>query len=200
MIDRVTSGIKLVYGILKARYFPMPDYDFSWENQVNVTIYGKILDINYTRILHDNPDLDLDTVFLLDKVQKGGRLTAEEIKILRKQKLIEGRAPKVFLSARVAGVLDERAKYIKNKGFDDAYYKDMIVDYLKQFGSGSRKDFLDLLSGKLPDILNEDQKVAKVKTLLTALRKANTIKADSENKRAAKWVLVEEGIQPMKNQ
>ena len=32
--------------------------------------YGKVLDFNYTRLLHVNDDLDLRTVFLLDQVQK----------------------------------------------------------------------------------------------------------------------------------
>lgn len=41
---------------LKAKYFPMPDYDFGTYNQVGVKIYGKTLDDKYTFILYDNPD------------------------------------------------------------------------------------------------------------------------------------------------
>ena len=71
MIDTATSGIKKVYRIQKEKFFPMPDYDLSIVNQVSVKIYGKILDERYTYILFQNPELDLETVFLLDQVQKG---------------------------------------------------------------------------------------------------------------------------------
>ena len=47
----------------------MPDYDLSNGNQVRVKIYGKILDERYTYILFNHPDLDLETVYLLDKIR-----------------------------------------------------------------------------------------------------------------------------------
>ena len=49
---------------------PMPDYDLSIGNQVSVKVYGKILDERYTYILFTHPELDLETVYLLDQVQK----------------------------------------------------------------------------------------------------------------------------------
>lgn len=40
MIDTATLGIRRAYNIQKAKYFPMPDYDFSSGVQVDVTVYG----------------------------------------------------------------------------------------------------------------------------------------------------------------
>lgn len=71
MIDTATLGIRRAFNIQKAKYFPMPDYNISSGTQVEVTVYGKILDDNYMHILYDHQDLDLQTVFLLDRVQKG---------------------------------------------------------------------------------------------------------------------------------
>lgn len=70
MIDTATSGIKKVYRIQKDKFFPMPDYDLSMGNQVSVKVYGKTLDEKYTYILYNHPEFDLETVYLLDQVQK----------------------------------------------------------------------------------------------------------------------------------
>ncbi len=191
MIDTATSGIKKIYRIQKEKYFPMPDYDFSTVNQVAVTIYGKTLNEQYTHILYDNPDLDLETVYLLDQVQKGKgqTLSKEAISFLRKHKLVEGRANSLYLSAEVAQTMEEEAQYIKNKGFNDQYYRDMILDYLKKFGKVQKKDIRKLLWDKLPDVLTDEQKERKIRTLLFSLKKKGIIDVDSRNRRSCNWVL-----------
>ena len=55
-------GIPMIYNIQKARCFPLPSYDLDVVNRVSVPVYGKVLDKNYTRLLHSNGDLDLKTV------------------------------------------------------------------------------------------------------------------------------------------
>ena len=68
MIDTVGSGILKMFLAQKKRCFPLPDYDFS-NHEVRMKLYGKILDINYTRRLL-NEDLPLSEVFELDRKQK----------------------------------------------------------------------------------------------------------------------------------
>lgn len=131
MIDTATLGIRRAFNIQKAKYFPMPDYNISSGTQVEVTVYGKILDDNYMHILYDHQDLDLQTVFLLDRVQKGLSLDKADVDKLRAAKLVEGRITSLFLSASASKSMDDSAGYIKNKGFNDKYYKDLIVEYLK---------------------------------------------------------------------
>lgn len=75
MIDTIGSGIKRIYNIQKEKYFPMPDYDLSEENRVKVTLYGKILDENYSKILFEKTNLDITKVMLLDRVQKKYMIT-----------------------------------------------------------------------------------------------------------------------------
>ena len=191
MIDTATSGIKKVYRIQKEKYFPMPDYDFSTSNQVSVTVYGKTLNEHYTYILFDNPNLDLETVYLLDQVQKGNgkQLSKEAITFLRKHKLVEGRANSLYLSAEVAQTIDEEAQYIKNKAFNEEAYIKWIISYLETYKSATKNDLVKLLEDKLPDALDEKQKERKVRYLLQKMSSANLITTDSPNKRLAKWIL-----------
>ena len=191
MIDTATSGIKKVYRIQKEKCFPMPDYDLSSKSQVSVTVYGKTLNEQYTYILYEHPELDLETVYLLDQVQKGkgATLSKEAIAHLRKHKLIEGRVGSLYLSAEVAQSLDQEAEYIKNKAFDDQYYRDLILDYLKKFGKAQKRDIRKLLWDKLPDVLNEKQKERKIVTLLMYLKRADKIDTDSKNKQKSHWIL-----------
>jgi len=76
-----------------------------------------------------------------------------------------------------------------NKGFDDKYYKDLIVEYLKQYKKAKKKDIRELLWDKLPDALSEAQKEHKVSNLLAALKKNNIIDTASSNQQRSNWVL-----------
>ena len=189
MIDTATLGIRRAYNIQKAKYFPMPDYNVSSGMQVEVTIYGKTLNDNYMHILYDHPDLDLQTVFLLDRIQKGLSVEKEDVDRLRGQKLVEGRMTSLYLSASAAKSIDEGTTYIKNKGFDDKYYRDLIVEYLKKYNKAKKKDIRELLWDKLPDALNDVRKENKIRNMLSALKKQGIINADSENQQKSNWVL-----------
>ena len=193
MIDTAPSGIKKVYRIQKEKYFPMPDYDLSDAKQVAVTVYGKTLDEHYTYILFDHPELDLETVYLLDQVQKGKghNLSKDAIAHLRKHKLVEGRIGSLYLSAEVSRSIDAEASYIRNKGFNDQYYRDLIVQYLKQYGKAKKQDIRDLLWDKLPDVLDDKKKNSKITTLLTSLRQKGIITTDSPNQQKSHWILVD---------
>lgn len=189
MIDTATLGIRRAYSIQKAKYFPMPDYNVSTGTQVEVTVYGKSLNDNYMHILYDHQDLDLQTVFLLDRVQKGLPIDKADADKLRSFKLVEGRLNSLYLSASAAKSIDESASYIKNKGFDDKYYKDLIVEYLKKYERAKKKDIRDLLWDKLPNALNDTQKENKIRNLLSSMKKKDIIEPDSSNQQKSYWVL-----------
>lgn len=189
MIDTATLGIRRAYNIQKAKYFPLPDYNVSSGAQVEVTVYGKTLNDNYMHILYDHQDLDLQTVFLLDRVQKGLVIEKEDVDRLRALKLVEGRKTSLYLSASAAKSIDESTSYIKNKGFDDKYYKDLIIEYLKQYKKAKKKDIRELLWDKLPNVLSDTQKENKIHNLLASLKKQGIIGKDSENQQQSNWVL-----------
>jgi ATP-dependent DNA helicase RecG len=174
MIDTIGSGIKRMFTIQRKKFFPLPEYSLT-DNQVKVTITGKILDMKYARKLAQMPTLALEDIMLLDKIQKRQVLEGEDIKRLRQKKLIEGRKPNLHISSGVADKTDQKVDYMKMKGIDDAYCKKIIVDYLGEFYEGKREDFENLLVDKLPDILDEQQKKDKIKNLLQALRKSGVI-------------------------
>lgn len=62
--------------------------------------------------------------------------------------------------------MDDKVSYTKKSGFDDQYYKDLVLKYIKNFGSINKKDLDELLMNKLPDSLNENQKKRKIKYLV----------------------------------
>ena len=189
LIDSAQWGIRKVYDTQRERYFPLPDYDFSTPDKVAVTVYGKVLDKNYTELLFARSDLDLEIVYLLDCVQKKLPLEKEQYQMLRKLGVVEGKVPNVYVSLSVAEVIDERPQYTKNKAMDDQYYKDLMVSYLEQWGKGKRSDFVELRGNKLPDVLNEKQKVNKVRNYLSALHRDEVIERDDENQRTGAWRL-----------
>ena len=113
----------------------------------------------------------------------------EDVNRLRSLKLVEGRINSLYLLVSAAKSIDESTNYIKNKGFDDKYYKDLIVEYLKQYKKAKKKDVRELLWDKLPDALSNLQKENKIRNMLTALRKQGIIDTDSENQQKSHWIL-----------
>lgn len=126
---------------------------------------------------------------MLDRIQKGLLVEKEDVDRLRSQKLVEGRLTSLYLSASAAKSIDESTSYIKNKGFDDKYYKDLVVEYLKQYGKAKKKDIRELLWDKLSDALSDKQKEYKIGNLLAVLKKNNIFDTDSTNQQRSYWVL-----------
>jgi ATP-dependent DNA helicase RecG len=188
MIDTIGSGIKRMFRIQRDRNFPMPDYDLDEEGVVRVTIPGRVIDENYTRMLVKRKELTLTDVIALDKVQKGHPITPEERTILRKKKLIEGRYPNLYVSESVAAEIDTKADYIRKRPFDRAHFKSMVVAYLRTYHEARLAEIEDLLLDKVSDALNEDQRRHFIKDLLQEMRKEGTIKTIGKTK-GAKWVL-----------
>lgn len=104
MIDTVGSGIRRVYNIQKEKFFPLPDYDLNDVNRVKVTLYGKIINENYSKILFEKTNLDIDKVMLLDRVQKSYPITKEQSDYLKKDNLVEGRYPNIYISSDITKI------------------------------------------------------------------------------------------------
>lgn len=179
MIETQGGGIRKIFDNQRQRFFPLPDYDFS-DEKVKVTITGKILDEEFARILIRNPKLSLEDIILLDKVQKQKPITDAEFKYLKKFKFIEGRKSKIYLSHKVIMPTNNeelKAEYMANRSFDDGHFKEMIIEYLKKFGTTKRSTIDNLIIPKLSALLNEEQKKRKVGNFLSALSREKKIKA-----------------------
>lgn len=175
MIDTVGMGIRRMFQEQRKRYFPLPEYDVSDSNKVKLTIYGKILDENYSNVLFERADLSLSQVMALDRIQKKEKVDAAVVKELRKMGLIEGRIPKLYVSANIAAATENKAQYIKNRAFDDSYYEKLIVEFIEKYGFAARKDIDRLILAKLPEILGEKEKTNKVGNILSRMRRQGII-------------------------
>ncbi len=167
----------------------MPDFDLNQSDKVVVTIHGKVIDPNYTSLLMDHQDLPLQTVILLDRIQKRQPIEKEDVVDLRKRHLIEGRYPNLFVAAHIASSTGDKIQYIRNRAFDDKHYKQLIIGYLKQYRKASREDIDGLLLDKLSDILDDAQKRNKVRNLLQTMARASIVR-NAGSRRYPQWVLV----------
>jgi ATP-dependent DNA helicase RecG len=188
MIDTIGSGIKRMFTRQRERSFPLPDYELDDPKKVAVRLTGQVLDENYTQLLLSQTELDLMDVIALDKVQKKRPLDEESFQRLKSRKLIEGRRPNVFVSAKIAAAIGDRAAYIKNRAFDKQHYKDMVVAYLERFGEATRADLDELLIEKLSDALDDYQKRRFIANLLQEMKKAGQVRPDGAS-RWARWRL-----------
>ncbi len=175
MVDTIGSGIRKMFSSQLKRLFPMPDFDI-YENRVQLTVIGHILDLDFSMLLSQHKDLTLSEIEMLNRVLFKKQLTDYEISYLRQKQLIEGRKPNLFLAKTVANAVDKKIEYTRNKGLNVKYYKELIIEALEQHKSLSRKDINNLLLDKLPEILTIEQKYSKVKNLLSALRNDGVIR------------------------
>ncbi len=116
MIDTQGYGIHKMYQSQKDRYLPMPDYDLSTTDEVVLNLPGTIIDENYSLMLLANQDMSLMDAVLLDQVQKGKPINDSAIKKLRKEGLIEGRKPHLYVSKQIAKATNTQVEYILKKG------------------------------------------------------------------------------------
>jgi len=188
MVDTAGGGIRKLFLFQKQRFFPMPDYDFS-DKRVKVTLTGKVLDMDYARLLASNSELSLREIMALDKVQKRQVLNDDEEKLLKAHALIEGRKPNFFIAKPVAQKTGQKATYSKNRAFDKQYYLDLICKAIGEHGSMTRKDIDDLLWSKLPDWMDDKQKKNKVGNLLGELKRQERIR-NAGTLKTPSWVLV----------
>lgn len=187
MIDTMGYGIHEMYLGQARRYFPMPDYDLSEPQAVKMTLHGALVDPAYSRMLIQKTDLSLLDILALDRVQKKLPLDDAVVKRLRQAKLIEGRRPHLHVSAAVATATASKADYIRTRGQDDAFYAKLVSDYLAKFGSATRQEIDKLLSGKLSDALDAEQKQNKIGNLLSGMRSAGAI-INTGSRKAPRWV------------
>jgi ATP-dependent DNA helicase RecG len=169
MIDTQGGGIKRMFQKQMERFFPLPDFNLSDPDRVQVTIPGNILDEQYTRILMARTDLALWQVILLDRVQKRLPISQEAHRLLKSSGLVEGRYPNPLIAAGVARLTGQKARHIRERGFAKQYYLDAIESLVREHQPIPRSEIDSLLLDKLPEVLSEAQKRAKIHNLMAEL-------------------------------
>lgn len=188
MIDTNSMGIPMMYQIQREKCFPLPTYDLENPSRVKVTLFGKILDKNYTQLLKSNGDLDLQTVFWLDKVQKHETISKERYNEIKKLGLVEGRYPNIFVSYKVANMVGQQIEYVKNKGLSNDVYKKIIINALETMDRASVTELKQILVGALPAILDDKQQSKKISNILQAMKREGMTDVEGTG-HAARWYL-----------
>jgi len=189
MVQTRGGGIRMMFNEQVRRFFPLPEYDLS-NNKVKVTVIGKVLDMEYASVLARDTDLTLEEIMMLDKVQKRKKLSQEELKHLKKKSLIEGVRPNIYISAKVAQKTGQKATYTKFKALDNSFYRELIIQALKDHKNLTRLDIDELIIDKLSDGLTFEKKKKKVENLLTYLRMKGKIK-NTGSPGDPNWTLIE---------
>lgn len=182
MVETEGGGIKKLFIQQRKRFFPMPVYDISGSHVV-CTIEGRVLDENFANILVANSSLSLAEIMLLDAVQKRMRISREAATMLRKKGFVEGRYPNIYLSSRLVSPTQHvglKASYIKNRSFDDDYFKRLILDYITEYGKAERSDLFTLIGKMLPEYMTERQRYDKLTNLLSSLKRKNMLRHDGK--------------------
>ena len=192
MIDTMGFGIREVMWKGQARrYFPLPDFDLTDRDRVVLRLPGRFIDENYSRALLAHRDLPWPQVLALDAVQKGLVPEDEALRELRHEGFIEGRKPNLHVASEIAAATGMEAEYMHHRGFDDTYYCDLIVDFLRTFGPAKRAQINRLLETKLSDLLSPQQRRMKIHNLLQRLQREGKIKPTGGKTRAAVWSLTD---------
>lgn len=191
MIDTQGGGIRRMFQRQRERFMPLPDYDLGDPERVAVSIPGRILDEQYSRLLMERGDIDLWQALLLDRVQKGERIPHEAHARLRRQGLVEGRYPQTMLSGSVARATGSTARHIQDRGLSDAFYRELVLSLVREHAPVGRAQVDELLLNKLPDVLTERQERTKVSNTLRALVHRGLIE-NRGTRRHPRWFRVEE--------
>lgn len=188
MIDSNAIGIPTIFRIQQKKFFPLPTYELSMPNRVSVTVYGKVLDKNYTQLLNAERSLSIHTVFLLDKIQKKEPITHEQYLQMKKAGLAEGRYPNIYVSYSVAEVVGQKSNYFRNSGLEDEKCKEFIIKALQK-GPAKKQELMEIVEDIFPSILTLSQKQRKLSNILRTMKiKDKTIDSNG-NTKAAIWFL-----------
>jgi len=162
MIDVIGSGIKKMFTIQRERFFPLPTYNVSDEEHTEVVILGELINDNYSRLLKKHPELSLDDVIALDKIQKKEPVSETEIQRLRDLKLIAG----LGSDLQVAG------NYAKISYQDN---KQMILNLITQKGSATRDDIVNLIMPTLSPDIPIEKRHRKITNIVARLSKQEKV-------------------------
>lgn len=174
MIDTMGYGIHQMYADQKKRYLPLHDYDLS-DRSVRMTIYGHVVDEAYSSLLVKRPDLSLEDVCLLDRIQKHLVITAAAVAHLRREGLIEGRMPHPHISAIVAEATGRQAEYMRKKELPGSRYRAMLIDYIGRFNGLTRRQINEYMIPEIRGELSNEEKITKISNLMTYMRRLGEI-------------------------
>lgn len=190
MIDTISSGIQTIFYKQKERHFPMPDYEIN-ENvpEVNVKIYGRIIDDRYVELLKHDSKLSLKECLWLDAIQKKRPITEIALKTLRNKKLIEGRKPYFIIAQTVAQKTHQIPEYTKQKGLNKSKLMSMLQQVVENAGETGimLNDIYEYMEIALPTGKSTNAKKKSLTYLLNIIKKEGVIFPDGMKWKLSKY-------------
>ncbi len=189
MIDKVGFGIHDMVQAQRRRFLPLPDYEGSSPLRTVFNVYGQEIDENYSHWLMERTDLSIEHVLWLDRLQKKLKLDAAQVAELRRAGLVEGRSPKLHISAQMAAATGQEVDYLSHKGLDSKHYKGLVLGLLA-LGPQPRTKINNMLLPKLPAAIapGSSQKTY-IKNLLQDMAREQLIENAGGATQAARWQL-----------
>ena len=198
MIDTVGRGIKKIYTEQRKRYFPMPDYEIdNNKRSVGVTIYGKVIDENYTNLLKSDTSLSLKECVWLDAVQKNNPITKDALQYLKSKGLIEKRGTKYTISLKVAQMTHQIGRYTKEQGLAYEALVKLALQLAHNAGPSGfkRKDAYETLQHSLP-AGSPESKMRYIGRLLVRMKDNGQLNTLPSGKA---WIITEKGEKDLKS-
>ena len=193
MIDKVGFGIHDMVQAQRRRFLPLPDYEGSSAVRTVFNVYGQEIDENYSHWLMERTDLPIEHVLWLDRLQKKHKLDAAQVAELRRAGLVEGRSPKLHISARMAVAMGQEVEYLNHKGLDSKHSRGLVLELLA-FGPQPRAKINAMLLPKLPaSIATGSSQRTYIKNLLQDMVREQLIENAGGATQAALWRLKPRG-------
>lgn len=175
VIDTQGGGIRKMFETQRERFFPLPDYNLDKDGYVEVTIHGRLFGEAYSRLLMERPDLTLEQVMLLDKVQKGRPVSIVAHMELEAEGLVRGAHPHPVVADPNLDVTAPSAMLTPKRLSNHQYYVDLVVSVVVKKGPVGRKEIDEVLMRELPADLTDEQKRIKIQNLIQEARKSGRI-------------------------
>jgi hypothetical protein len=99
--------------------------------------------------------------------------------------------PLRLCAGKIAAATGDQAQHIRKLGFDNRYYRDLLLALIREHGPVSPEVINELFMEKLPDVLTDDQKRAKIRNLTFDLahRRGLIENTGSARGKGARWSL-----------
>lgn len=194
MVDSLGYGIHNLFLRQRERFLPMPDYEGSDETRVVLNMPGVVIDEDYSILLMENTSVSLTDAYLLDQLQKNRPLSKDAMRYLRKQRLIEGKKPNIFICKSIASKMGRKVEYSRHKGLDENACWHSLREALKDHKSLSRPEIDTLLWNNLSDQLSDTQKKDKVRNLLAKWKRNGKITNERSGSNSV-WILGETALE-----
>jgi ATP-dependent DNA helicase RecG len=185
MIETYGGGIVRTMKVQKDRYLPLPDYNVQ-DRTVDVHVYGKVIDQNYSMTMFVDRDTDIRTAYLLDRVQKGLPISKEQSEELSDRGFIGGRWPNIHTVPPLRGQIDNNGDIVEASREEG--YEGSIISLITKKGSATRKDMDKLLMDMLPVNMTYAEKEVRIRNIISKMSREGKI-INKGSRKVPEWTL-----------